>query len=508
MASGSIKQDDRAGGMIGIVWRSGLCDIMDVAKSPVGTMNEHADIGLIGLAVMGQNLALNIADHGYRVAVFNRTAERTRAFVDSPEAEGRPLVPTFELAELLQVTRKPRAIVMMVKAGDPVDQQIEQLVPLLEAGDVLVDGGNARYQDTIRREKALREKGILFVGTGISGGEDGARHGPSIMAGGESEAIERIAPVLEAISAKVDGEPCYAHIGSDGAGHFVKMMHNGIEYADMQLIAEAYALMKGPAAMTYPEMRTTFAAWNKGELDSYLIEITADILGKSDDETGKPMAEVILDRAGQKGTGGWAVRAALDYGSTAPTITAAVEARTISSMKDERVRAATRLKGPAAALDLDVDRFVDQLELALLASKVCAYAQGFAVIDAAAAGHGWTLDKAGIASIWRGGCIIRARLLRHIRAAYERDPALANLMLDPHFASLLEQAQPAWRAIAALGIEQGIALPAFSSALAYYDGYRTAELPANLIQAQRDYFGAHTFERTDREGSFHRDWSG
>ncbi|MGI9510554.1 MAG: NADP-dependent phosphogluconate dehydrogenase, partial [Geminicoccaceae bacterium] len=465
-------------------------------------MNQQADIGLIGLAVMGQNLALNIADHGYRVAVFNRTAERTRAFVDSPEAAGRPLIPTFELAELLQVTTKPSIIVMMVKAGDPVDEQIAQLLPFLQPGDVLVDGGNARYHDTVRREKQLKEKGILFVGTGISGGEEGARHGPSIMAGGEREALERIAPVLKAISAKVDDEPCYAHIGSDGAGHFVKMMHNGIEYADMQLIAEAYALMKGPAALTYPEMRATFAGWNEGELDSYLIQITSDILSKTDPDTKNPMAEVILDRAGQKGTGGWAVRAALDYGSTAPTIAAAVEARTLSSMKAERVTAASKLKGPGKALDLDVDGFVDQLELALLASKVCAYAQGFAVIDAAAASHGWSVNKAEIASIWRGGCIIRARLLRHIRTAYERDPKLANLMLDPYFAGVLERAQPAWRAIVALGIEQGVPLPAFSSALAYYDGYRSAELPANLIQAQRDYFGAHTFERTDKEGSF------
>ena len=470
-------------------------------------MNEDADIGLIGLAVMGQNLALNIADHGYQVAVFNRSEERTKAFVNSNEAAGRPLVPTYQLADLVKAIKKPRAIIMMVKAGDPVDQQIEQLLPLLEPGDVLVDGGNALYQDTMRREEALRQKNVLFVGTGISGGEEGARHGPSIMAGGDADALSRVAPILEAISAKVDGDPCFAHIGSDGAGHFVKMMHNGIEYADMQLIAEAYALMKGPAAMSHAEMRTTFAAWNKGELDSYLIDITADILGKIDPETGKPMVEIILDRAGQKGTGGWAVRAALDYGSTAPTISAAVEARTLSSMKGERVAAAKKLHGPTAALDLDVDRFIDQLERALLASKVCAYAQGFAVIDAAAAGHGWRLNKGEIASIWRGGCIIRARFLRHIRTAYERDSSLANLMLDPHFAGLLEDAQSAWREIVALGVQQGVPLPAFSSALAYYDSYRSDVLPANMIQAQRDYFGAHTYERVDREGTFHTDWS-
>ncbi|NJO36397.1 MAG: NADP-dependent phosphogluconate dehydrogenase [Rhizobiales bacterium] len=476
-------------------------------QRPDGIMNDHADIGLIGLAVMGQNLALNIADHGHRIAVFNRSSERTKAFVDSAEAKGRPLVPTYELAEFVGAIKRPRAIIMMVKAGEPVDQQIAQLLPHLEPSDVLVDGGNALYWDTIRREMALREEGILFVGTGISGGEEGARHGPSIMAGGDALALGRVAMILEAISAKVDDEPCYAHIGSDGAGHFVKMMHNGIEYADMQLIAEAYALMKGPAALSYPEMRSIFAGWNQGELDSYLIEITADILGKTDPETGRPMAEMILDRAGQKGTGGWAVQAALDHGSTAPTIAAAVEARTLSSMKAERVAAAVKLNGPAGTLDLDVKEFVDQLELALLASKVCAYAQGFAVMDAAAASHGWRLNKAEIASIWRGGCIIRARFLRHIRKAYERDPGLPNLMLDPYFAGLLERAQPAWRAVVALGIMQGIALPAFSSALAYYDGYRSALLPANLIQAQRDYFGAHTYERTDREGVFHTDWS-
>jgi 6-phosphogluconate dehydrogenase len=470
-------------------------------------MDEQADIGLIGLAVMGQNLALNIADNGYRVAVFNRSAERTKAFVDSPEAAGRPLIPTYDLAELVKTIKKPRAIIMMVKAGEPVDQQIEQLLPLLDPGDVLVDGGNALYQDTVRREAALRDKGFLFIGTGISGGEEGARNGPSIMAGGHSGALSRVSPIFEAISAKVDDEPCYAHIGSDGAGHFVKMMHNGIEYADMQLIAEAYALMKGPAAQSYPEMRDIFAGWNRGELDSYLIEITADIQGRTDPETGEPMVEIILDRAGQKGTGGWAVRAALDYGSTAPTIAAAVEARTLSSMKTARVAAAPKLKGPSATLDLDIKTFIDELELALLASKVCAYAQGFAVMDAAALEHGWALNRGEIASIWRGGCIIRARFLRHIRAAYERDPELANLMLDPYFADLLERAQPAWRAIVALGIQQGLPLPAFSSALAYYDGYRSATLPANLIQAQRDYFGAHTYERVDRDGSFHHDWS-
>lgn len=481
---------------------------MDIAKSPVSVMNNNADIGLIGLAVMGQNLALNIADHGHTIAVFNRSPERTRTLADSPEAKDRPLTPTYSLEELVESIKRPRAIVMMVKAGDPVDQQIEALLPLLEPGDVLVDGGNAQYRDTIRRERELKEKGILFVGTGISGGEEGARHGPSIMAGGESGALSRVAPILEAISAKVDDEPCYAHIGADGAGHFVKMMHNGIEYADMQLIAETYTLMKDVAALSYPEMRAAFATWNKGELDSYLIEITADILGKSDPDTGKPMPEIILDKAGQKGTGGWAVRAALDYGSTAPTIAAAVEARTMSSFKDQRVAAAAKMKGPSQALDLDTNAFIDQLEAALLASKVCAYAQGFAVMDAAAAEHNWQLDRGQIASIWRGGCIIRARFLRHIKTAYDRDPGLKNLLLDPYFADLIERAQPAWREIVCLATSQGIPVPAFSSALAYYDSYRAPRLPANLIQAQRDYFGAHTYERTDKKGVFHSNWPG
>ncbi len=470
-------------------------------------MKDQADIGLIGLAVMGQNLALNIADNGYRIAVFNRSAERTENLIASPEAKGRPLVPTYSLRDLVQSIKTPRAIVMMVKAGDAVDEQIEALLPLLQPGDVLVDGGNAQYKDTIRREQALQDKGILFVGTGISGGEEGARYGPSIMAGGETEALARVAPILEAISAKVDEAPCFAHIGRDGAGHFVKMMHNGIEYADMQLIAETYTLMKDVAALSYPEMRQAFERWNRDELDSYLIEITADILGKLDPDTGQPMPEIILDKAGQKGTGAWSVRAALDYGSTAPTIAAAVEARTMSSMKDQRVTASAKLKGPGKALDLDTDGFIDQLQAALLASKVCAYAQGFSVMDAAAADHGWQLNRGQIASIWRGGCIIRARFLSHIKDAYDQAPELDNLLLAPYFADLIERAQPAWREIVCLAIRQGIPVPAFSSALAYYDSYRTARLSANLIQAQRDYFGAHTYQRVDKEGVFHTEWT-
>jgi 6-phosphogluconate dehydrogenase len=467
-------------------------------------MTSQAEIGLIGLGVMGRNLALNIAAHGFAVAVHNRTPSRTEAFVSSAEAQGRPVIPCLTLEEFALALRRPRAIVLMVQAGEATDWQIEALLPLLEPGDVIMDGGNALFRDTIRRERALREYGILFLGTGISGGEEGARHGPSIMAGGEAEAYARVRPILEAIAAKVDGEPCCAHLGPDGAGHFVKMIHNGIEYADMQLIAEAYALMKDALGLGYPQMQAAFADWNRGDLDSYLIEITADILGRNDPETGQPMVEVILDRAGQKGTGGWAVIAAIELGTPAATIAEAVAARSLSAQKDERVAAAQRLRGPARQ---DGERVsLDTLRDALLAAKIGAYAQGFAVMAAAGREHGWPLDLGTVASIWRGGCIIRARFLGRIREAYGRDPDLPNLMLDPYFAGLLEHGQAALRDVVALAARQGVPAPGFASALAYYDGYRAARLPANLIQAQRDYFGAHTYERVDRPGSFHSDW--
>jgi 6-phosphogluconate dehydrogenase len=470
-------------------------------------MASQAEIGLIGLGVMGQSLALNIADHGFAIAVYNRTAARTEAFAASGEAKARPIVPCATVAGLIGALLTPRAIILMVQAGAATDEQIEALAPLLEPGDVIVDGGNARYQDTIRREGALRERGLRFLGTGISGGEEGARHGPSIMAGGEAEAYVRVQPVLEAIAAQVDGLPCCARLGPDGAGHFVKMIHNGIEYADMQLIAETYALMKDGLRLDYPQMQGAFSAWNDGDLDSYLIEITVEILGKRDPDTGAPMVEVILDRAGQKGTGGWAVAAALDLGMPAPTIAEAVAARSLSAAKDERVHAATRLAGPTAgdASERSVD--LTTLRDALLAAKVAAYAQGFAVMAAASREHEWRLSLGTIAAIWRGGCIIRARFLECIRDAYARDPALANLMLDSHFAAVLAEAQASLRAVVALAAGRGIAAPALASALAYYDGYRSARLPANLIQAQRDYFGAHTYERVDRAGSFHSDWS-
>jgi 6-phosphogluconate dehydrogenase len=470
-------------------------------------MASQAEIGLIGLGVMGQNLALNIADHGFPIAVYNRTAARTEAFATSEEARSRPIVPCATLADLVGALRVPRAIILMVQAGAATDEQIAALAPVLEPGDVIVDGGNARYQDTIRRERVLHEDGLRFLGTGISGGEEGARHGPSIMAGGAPAAYARVRHIFEAIAAQVDGVPCCAHLGPDGTGHFVKMLHNGIEYADMQLIAETYALMKEGLGLGYPAMQAAFAAWNQGDLDSYLIEITADILGKRDPETGQPMVEMILDRAGQKGTGGWAVAAALEVGVPAPTIAEAVAARSLSARKEERVSAAARLARPAAHGDRDPTIDLATLRDALLAAKIAAYAQGFAVMASASAAHGWGLDLGTVATIWRGGCIIRARFLDRIREAYARDAELRNLMLDSYFAAVLASAQERLREAVVLAARRGIAAPALGSALAYYDGYRSAQSPANLIQAQRDYFGAHTYERIDRSGSFHSDWS-
>ncbi len=468
-------------------------------------MANEAEIGLIGLGVMGQNLALNIAEHGHQIAVYNRTAARTEAFCATDDARRFPVRACLTLGDLVAAIRRPRAIVLMVKAGEATDAQIDELAPLLEPGDVIIDGGNARFQDTIRRERALRAKGLLFLGTGVSGGEEGARHGPSIMAGGDAAAFARVRATFEAIAAEVDGVPCCAHLGPDGAGHFVKMLHNGIEYADMQLIAETFALMRDGLGLGYPAMQAAFAEWNRGELNSYLIAITADILTKTDPETGQPMVEVILDRAGQKGTGGWAVAAALEVGVPAPTIAEAVAARSLSALKPERVEAAARLAGPKDAARPDLS--LDGLQAALLAAKLCAYAQGFAVMAGAARDHGWRLDFGTIATIWRGGCIIRARFLNRIKDAYDRDPGLSNLLLDPYFAALIGKAQSGLRRVVAAAAGAGIAAPALASALAYFDGYRAARLPASLIQAQRDYFGAHTYERVDREGSVHSDWA-
>jgi 6-phosphogluconate dehydrogenase len=468
-------------------------------------MTGEAEIGLVGLGVMGQNLALNMAEHGHPVAVYNRTRARTEAFAATDDARRFPVQPCATLRELVSAIRPPRPIVLMVKAGEATDAQIDELAPLLEPGDVVIDGGNARYQDTIRRERDLRAGGLMFLGTGISGGEEGARHGPSIMVGGDPAAFARVRAIFETIAAEVEGVPCCAHLGPDGAGHFVKMLHNGIEYADMQLIAETFALLRDGLGLGYPAMQAAFAEWNRGELDSYLIAITADILGKTDPETGQPMVEVILDRAGQKGTGGWAVEAAVEYGVPAPTIAEAVAARSLSALKAERVDAASRLPAPVVAGGPDLP--LDQLRDALLAAKLCAYAQGFAVMAGAAEAHGWPLDFGTIATIWRGGCIIRARFLNRIKQAYDRDRKLKNLLLDPWFADLIDRTQAGLRSVVAVAARHGIAAPALASALAYFDGYRSARLPASLIQAQRDYFGAHTYERVDRPGSVHSDWT-
>ena len=471
-------------------------------------MSEQAEIGLIGLAVMGQNLALNIADHGYRIAVFNRTTATTHKFVESEAARGRPVVACETPEDLVASLKRPRSIILMVKAGDPVDQQIAALSPLLEEGDILIDGGNSHFRDTMRRDRELADKGLQFIGTGISGGEEGARNGPSIMPGGSTVAYDRVGAIFEAIAAQVDGEPCCTHIGADGAGHFVKTIHNGIEYADMQMIAEVHFIMKSLLGMPHAEMADVFSAWNQGDLDSYLIEITADILGQTDEETGRPMLDVILDRAGQKGTGQWSTAAALELGIAAPTIAEAVFARNISAIKDERVVAAEVLKGPAeTAFDGDKSAIVEALRDALLASKICAYAQGFAVMQAAKDEFGWSTDLGRVSMIWRGGCIIRARFLNRIKEAYDRDADLKNLLLDPYFKDFVEGGQASWRRIVAMAAERGIPVPALSSALSYYDAYRTGRLWADMIQAQRDYFGAHTFERVDRPGSFHRGWT-
>ncbi len=468
---------------------------------------QKADIGLIGLAVMGQNLVLNMCDQGYTVAVFNRTTSKMHDFVNSEAAKGKSIIPCETLEELVQAIKPPRPVMIMVKAGWPVDAQIESLVPLMDQGDILIDGGNSHFPDTIRRNKDLQEKGLLFVGTGVSGGEEGARYGPSIMPGGQRDAYERVEKIFLDISAKVDGDACCTYIGDDGAGHYVKMVHNGIEYGDMQFISEAYFIMRHVLGMEYPEMQSVFAEWNSGDLDSYLMEISADILSKTDPETGKPMLEIIVDRAGQKGTGKWTSQSALDLGIPAPTIAEAVFARCISAIKDERVEAAKLLEGPKeTAFTGDRDAFVAAIKDALYASKICSYAQGFALMAEAAREYGWTLNFGEIAMIWRGGCIIRAHFLQRIKDAYDKNPGLKNLLLDPYFKEIVQNAQENWRTVVATATKLGVPVPAFSSALAYYDGYRTPTLWANMIQAQRDYFGAHTYERTDKDGSFHTDW--
>ncbi|MFM9332268.1 NADP-dependent phosphogluconate dehydrogenase [Paenibacillus mesotrionivorans] len=462
-------------------------------------------IGVVGLAVMGKNLALNIESRGFSVAVYNRSPEKTKEILE--ENPGKNLKGAFSVEEFVQSLETPRRILIMVKAGKPTDDTINQLLPYLDQGDILIDGGNAYFPDTQRRNKELEAKGFRFIGTGVSGGEEGALKGPSIMPGGQKDAYELVAPILTAISAKVKGDPCCIYIGPDGAGHYVKMVHNGIEYGDMQLICEAYQLLKDGLGLTPAELHEIFAEWNKGELDSYLIEITADIFTKTDPETGKPMVDIIKDTAGQKGTGKWTSQSSLDLGVHLSLITESVFARFISAMKDERVAASKVLNGPAAA-DLGVERaeFIEAVRQALYASKICSYAQGFAQMRAASEEYGWDLDYGGIAMIFRGGCIIRAAFLQNIKDAYDRNPELKNLLLDEYFSSVIHKYQDSWRKVVSTAVRLGIPVPAFSSALSYYDSYRTARLPANLLQAQRDYFGAHTYERTDKEGFFHYQW--
>lgn len=487
----------------------------------------QSEIGLIGLAVMGQNLALNIADHGFRISVYNRTTSKMEEFVARhPDTPGG-LVGEATLEGFVKSLKRPRKVILLVQAGGPTDKVIESLVPLLEKEDIIIDGGNAKWTDTIRREKELTGQGLRFIGSGVSGGEEGARFGPSLMPGGTPEAWKQLEPVWTAIAAKVDpqtgrpllgakpGQPveggfsCSAYIGENGAGHYVKMIHNGIEYGDMQMICEAYDLMKGVLGMSAPEMGAVFSEWDDGMLDSFLIEITADILKQADPETGKPFVDVVLDTAGQKGTGKWTSVNALDMGVPAPTVAEAVFARFLSAVKEERVAASSILKGPVGyQFDGDSQAFIQSIHDALYCSKICSYAQGFQLMREAQKEYGWTLNFGQIAQIWRGGCIIRAVFLQKITEAYERDPDLANLLLDPYFNESLQKAQANWRTVVGIAAQAGISIPTFSSALSYYDGYRTARLPQNLLQAQRDYFGAHTYERLDKDRGefFHIDW--
>ncbi len=471
---------------------------------------ELYDIGLIGLAVMGENLILNMESHGFSVAVFNRTTSKVDDFING-RAKGKRIKGTYSLQELVHSLKRPRKIMMMVKAGRAVDELIDQLIPLLEEGDILIDGGNSYFKDTIRRTQYIESKGLLFIGAGVSGGEEGALRGPSIMPGGSERAWPHLKPIFQSIAAKVaDGSPCCEWVGSGGAGHFVKMVHNGIEYGDMQMIAESYAIMQNVLGLTPPQMQPIFQEWNKGELDSYLISITADIMGKMDEETGKPMLDVILDTAGQKGTGRWTSQEALDLGVPAPTVVEAVLARAMSAIKEERVAASQVLQGPAGKFTGKKKEFIEMIRQALYASKICSYAQGFQLMREAAKVYGWNLKYGEIALMWREGCIIRAQFLGKIKEAFNKKPDLANLLLDDYFRSAIERSQTAWRQVVATAVTRGIPVPAFSSAISYYDGYRSARLSANLLQAQRDYFGAHTYERVDKPRGefFHTNWTG
>ncbi|MBN1994591.1 MAG: decarboxylating NADP(+)-dependent phosphogluconate dehydrogenase [Anaerolineae bacterium] len=468
-----------------------------------------ADIGLIGLAVMGQNLVLNMDDHGFTVAVFNRTVSKVDDFING-NAKNTKVMGTHSIEELVSVLKKPRRVMLLVKAGQAVDDFIELLVPHLEKGDIIIDGGNSNYNDTIRRTKYVESKGLLYIGTGVSGGEEGARHGPSIMPGGSPEAWPHVKPIFQAVAAKVDdGSPCCDWVGENGAGHYVKMVHNGIEYGDMQLICESYYLMKNVLGMSNKEMHQTFAEWNEGKLDSYLIEITRDILGYQD-EHGEYVLDFILDTAGQKGTGKWTGISSLDLGIPLTLIGEAVYARCLSALKNERVAASKVLSGPTPKFTGDKKAFVDDIREALYASKIISYAQGYMLLRAAAEEYNWNLNYGGIALMWRGGCIIRSVFLGKIKEAFDREPDLTNLLLNDYFKEQVEAAQASWRRVVAKSVEMGVPVPAISSALAFFDGYRSERLPANLLQAQRDYFGAHTYERIDqpRGKFFHTNWTG
>ena len=468
-----------------------------------------ADIGLIGLAVMGQNLALNISDHGYRVAVFNRTISKVTRFLEN-EAANSDIIGAYSPEEFVKSIKRPRKLILMIQAGDAVDKSIAQLAPLLEPGDIIIDGGNSNFNDTIRRTKEVEAQGLLFVGAGISGGEEGARYGPSIMPGGSTAAWESVKPILQAVAAKVpDGSPCCDWVGEDGAGHFVKMVHNGIEYGDMQLICEAYHLMSAVLGMNESEISAVFKSWNKGALESFLIEITGDILAYQD-EDGQPLLRKILDVASQKGTGKWTAITALEEGTPLTLIGEAVFARFLSAIKAQRVAASSVLPGPQATFSGDRDQFIRDLEGAVYAAKIISYTQGYMLMQDAARSYNWNLNYGGVALMWREGCIIRSAFLSKIQEAYIKNPALANLLLDEYFSAALIGAQAAWRGTVAAGIQHGIPLPIMSGALAFYDGYRSANLPANLLQAQRDYFGAHTYERVDRPRGeyFHTNWTG
>jgi 6-phosphogluconate dehydrogenase len=467
-----------------------------------------ADIGVTGLAVMGRNLARNLARHGHVVALHNRSPERTRSLVKEHGDEGT-FIPSESMTDFVASLERPRAIIVMVQAGPPTDAVINELVPLLDEGDIVVDCGNAHYMDTRRREHALREHGLHFVGCGVSGGEEGALNGPSIMPGGSKESYAKLGPILESIAAQVEGEPCCTHVGPDGAGHFVKMVHNGIEYADMQLIAEAYDLLRTGLGATPAEIGEIFRAWNDGDLDSYLIQITAEVLSHTDPGTGKPFVDIVLDEAEQKGTGRWTVQSALDLGIPITGIAEATFARSLSGHADQRAAARETFGTDLEPLDIkDRDAFVEDVRRALYASKVVAYAQGFDQIGAGSDEYDWNINRGAMARIWRGGCIIRARFLWRIPEAYGETPALTSLLVAPYFASAVRDSIGSWRRVVAQAASAGIPTPAFSSSLAYYDGLRKERLPAALIQGLRDYFGAHTYRRVDQEGTFHTEWAG